>query len=656
MQSLSLALLLLEITGYAYVFYRLCSLPVVVAPAVYVSAVIICLYASDFLGLLWYARLVIHMAGWAAFLSLAWNCVSRRRRVQAGLQYDFQTTANCATFVLFAFLVLYGNKDLLFWKWDEFTHWGSVIKVIAEADTFRLKPNPLMFPDYPTATALFAYHVMGLTGFSEGMAIVSIDLILLAFLMPIISNAFAANRLFGTMTACLTYILMIVFSHGWDSVNIDHVVSVTLAGAIATYLSVGRRPAALFAVPLILAALALMKQAGVYLAVIAAVICSIDMMIRQFMSPAEGDAAVQGRRLRPLHIIWMISLFAAPLLMDASWKAYLRVNGIAPLWAKIGTAAPGIVNCCQTDREIRIANSYFAKYFGVANGEQVKGPILEIAKDKARKIQPSAEMPTIASSTVAVFGFLAISWLVLSWLLDKPVDRWRSTAMIVILSGGMVAYSASILSTYAYLFHIHDATTLVSFDRYHASYILAVFLIAFFWIGTIIAQRGMVFRWVAAALFAVWAYKFTYPAHASLAKYRPERAHNLVALRAHLESSIVEPALRQIPPDKRIYIGWLDGLGMEFTMLRYELLPRMTNSGCTSLVKAPPIPGIATCVYSEAEVSNILMSYDYFILGNGHARLKSDYPSLWDPSMTDKDILFRIDKSGPMVRLIPLAP
>jgi hypothetical protein len=655
MRSLALVLLLLEIAGYVYLFRKLFSLPVVVAPAVYVCATIICLYISDFLGLLWYARLTIHVVGWAAFAYLAYSWIIRpSKSIRSALRAERKVAAICAIFVVFAFVALYANGNLLFWKWDEFSHWGAVIRAISEADTFHLKPNPLMFPDYPVATALFAYHVLGLTGYSEGIALVSIDIVLLAFLMPIVANSFSANFLFGLVITSLIYIFVIVFSHGWDSVNIDHVISVTFAGAVAVYLTIGVAPASLVALPLILATLALMKQSGVYVALIVAAICAADMIIRQLLTRPGVENGAKGRRFRFVHLVWIIAIFAAPLLMDASWKAYMRANNIDPLWGKIGSSAPALLKCCETDREVTVTNAYFEKYFAVPKGEQVKGTVIDIAKDKIRKIEFKAGLPTTASSIFAMFGFLVLSWLGISLLLNKGSDRWRAIAMIAIISGGMIAYSASLLSTYVYIFHIYDATNVASFDRYLNTYILAAFLIAFFWIGMTIAGRSPAVRWAAALLFAVWGFHFTYPAQASLRQYRPERAQGQIALRLNLRG-ITEPAIRQIPPDKKVYVGWLDTSGTEFMVIRYELMPRVTNTDCFSVVAGPPMPVMETCVLSETAFSKSLAPYDYFILGQGHARMKQDYPSIWDQGISDNVTLFRIDKSGTLVKMIPMS-
>lgn len=73
MQLLAVAFLLIEIAGYAYIFHRIFRLPLVVAPSVYVSLVVVLLYASDFVGLLWYARFLIHVVGVVAFSLLLAN-------------------------------------------------------------------------------------------------------------------------------------------------------------------------------------------------------------------------------------------------------------------------------------------------------------------------------------------------------------------------------------------------------------------------------------------------------------------------------------------------------------------------------------------------------------------------------------------------------
>jgi hypothetical protein len=138
-------------------------------------------------------------------------------------------------------------------------------------------------------------------------------------------------------------------------------------------------------------------------------------------------------------------------------------------------------------------------------------------------------------------------------------------------------------------------------------------------------------------------------------RYRSETANNVVGMRLALKA-ITDPAIREIPPDKKVYIGWLDTEGYEFFAMKYELLPRVSNKVCFSFVASQPAPHFQTCVISEAELSAMFRNYDYAILGNGLARMKQDFPSIWHNEIPDNAKLFRIHSDKTSVRAVPLEP
>jgi hypothetical protein len=655
MQSLAVALLLIEIAGYAYIFHRIIKLPLAVAPGVYVSLVVVLLYASDFLGLLWYARFLVHVVGVVAFFLLLADRSTILSAPHLTSRIKFNVLTMSGLFAALFFLALYANQSLMFWRTDEFSHWGSVIKLVCEANTFHLNPNPLQFKDYPPATALFAYHILGLTGYSEGMAIVSYDIILLAFLLPVLAAAYAANIVLGFVTTALVYVLVTIFGHGWDSVNVDHIVSAAFAGTIIAYLSMGLRLRTLMALPLLLAALSLMKQSGAYLALVAAAVCAVDLAIRQFAAKSRAASEPALRRFDLRYLLWVVLILATPLLANASWKSYLKASHISAGWGSVELSSilPGALKCCETEREIDVTNAYFSKYLGLPKGEPWKGSIIDIARKNWERTTYEPSLPTTKSSTFQVFGFLLAFWAVANLFLGRGVDRWRTFATIAVFAGGMAAFSLSILLSYIYLFNSFEAAQVASFERYHDTYVLAAFLLVLFWIATAIKGRSVVVRFSTTILLALWGYQFMQPARENFIAYRGGQALGPVAIRKSLRP-IFEPALQATPPHAKVYVGWLNTTGIQVNMINYELLPRSYNFECFSFVARQPAPQVETCVLSEKELSDRLKEYDYLIVGQGLDRMRQDYPAIFDTQLDESQTLYKIAKDKPLVKAVPV--
>lgn len=621
-------LLLACFVGYIFLQHRFLRVPSAVAPALSVGLLISILFCADFVGMLEPATYVFYFVGWAGagmFLYLA--VVGRIGTLQPD-------TVRMAAFGILAFLWLYRvNHDGAFHEWDEFSHWGSVIKAIYGANTFHFNPNPLYFQDYPPGAALFSYFVLKLLGYSEGGAYFSYGLILLAFALPVIG--LVAQRGLVLVLGYSALILVLVsrngLGQGWSTTGIDHVLSIIFGGAIAAYFILRRAEAPLWPLPFMLIVLVLTKHAGQSLTMLVAALIATDLLVSEMVHEHRPWLRrPSGETLRRI-ILMATGLLAPPLLIGWYWRHYVTEMGLAQGFGRhtLSKLLARSADCCASARDLKIVTGFVDKMLGVTvqDGLASAGSMVSVA---GRHLLARGADITIAGtfSPVIVLALLTAVGVVAMRLADGIRDKARIGVATGVLSAGAIAFSVSLLLFYLYAFSEVEAVGLASFDRFQKTYYLGWALAAMAMIALALdakpVQRAP--GTLAAVFLVVLGLLPMALDDQKLRRLRlapPPLGEERAAIRKW-----VLPQLTGIPDSASVYVIWQGTSGIEFWMIRHEALPRVANNDCFSL-GPPQFKGdIWSCPRTEKEVAGMLAGYRYLIVGHGLASLKAMYPSL----------------------------
>ncbi len=638
--ALKLFLLIASLSGYVFVLRRWLGVPAAVGLAATIGALITFLYAADFVGWLKLAANMAYLAGWFGFVGCAWLFIKGRDPDLRG-----RASALPLLILVVALLCLYRlSAGGAFVSWDEFSHWGTIIKALYSADTFHFNPNPLYFQDYPPGTALFAYFVLQILGYSEGHALFSYSLLLIAFCLPLLYLAWMAGPRWGVGTVILVAILVsrLGLGHGWMTTLIDHVLSVMFGGTIAAYLLLRKKNARLWPLSIMLTALCLTKHAGQFLAILAVAVCGVDVLISRIGVSKGGitlDHAVKGMSSATT---LMIGLLIVPLVMSWTWRNHVVENRLVQSFSQV--SLPGLLvkslECCSSERDIDIATGFVDKWLGLPLlREGSAGSLSEITITHFLR-----RLPDVAAirgySPASLFSLFLLAGSVGALMSRNREDRRRLLFASLMLSVGAILFSATQLLFYLYSLSDYEARALASFNRFQNIYYLGWGLAV---IGLIIATRQprgapqlRNRHWLAIAVLGVTPY---------LASDRMlERLRFLAPVMGQDRSAIRDwllPKIDFIPVPARVYIVWQGTSGIEFWMIRHETLPRKTNNDCFSLGAPHFDADIWTCPKSEAQLSAEWSEYNFVIVGRGMAGLKAHYPGLLAgiPDGIDRGIL-----------------
>ncbi len=655
----------IEALVYACALQRWLRTPLGAGFMVYACATISTLYVADFFGGLWLASFVIHGGVVLCGALLLWS--QRHLLLGARLfRIERRTLA-----VSLALLFLFIQSALLtapaqFHSWDEFSHWGTVIRTIFTADTFHLNPNPLYFQDYPPGLALFAYHVLKLVGFSEGNVYFSYVLLmgcLSASLLQLAARVSFARFVFSVV---ILWLCAEFIAEGWISVLIDHILALFFMGCVSSYLLMRERGGHLFFLPVFVFAFALTKQAASSLALLAAGIILVDILVSR--SVQERVGAKFWLRLGALSV----SLVGAIWLAGHSWSAYVDAAGLQRGW---GSYSPfglleKVLGCCTTSREIDVARAFFGTFF---RGDKTYG-----GQGQAGSLVYQAWLGFSAGSwnlrrildmLGSPFAQLVYLWLAtmgIGLFAQRRLDGWRTIAFAILMAAGACGYSLSLLLAYLYSFSEYEALHLASFHRFFTVYLIA-------WIASLLVYFALAVPDPANMRLRRFAYIGLAIAVIALVGLQVRRSNIILTPGAYhgyvggLEASrkggardlvqtLVRPTVSSIPAASRVYILWPDNTGYEFWLAKYEMLPRLTNLACFAVTSNPQPGFVQECALSEEEFRRTLSNYDVVFVGQKLDRLRREYPGLFADVPANKQAgLFKIEK-GPVLILTPMEP
>ncbi len=448
------------------------SIPSTAPPAV-IGMITGILFLSDFFGALYQTSIGLILVG---LLGALHNLTSIWRN--RDLYIEKLKTSSQTVLWLLIICMIFGlyfiNYNMEFKQWDEFSHWGTVIKAIYQSNTFHFNPNPLYFQDYPPGTALFAYFVLMILGYSEGAAYFSYSLIIIGYCIPIwsLASAKGKNALFVAFTVSL--VLVKLMGHGWSSVLIDHILSVCFAGVLAAYLITQQGNATRWPLALSLITLVLAKQAGFSMALVLVGLIILDSLViglnslkikKNFYHKAEDVI---------MKVLNGMLLFFPALLLSYLWSNHVENNELArgySGYSLIELIQKGL-NCCITDREKIISIRYFDQWLGLP---QHISQSLEVSTNFADYIVSRVPCLGISSWTSA----LMISTLIIAvgtfsvMLAKKGLDRQRQMFALSILTFVGFLFGAVQLLFYLYTFPDYEALQIASFRRFNNTFSLA---------------------------------------------------------------------------------------------------------------------------------------------------------------------------------------
>uniref|UniRef100_S0DGI6 Glycosyltransferase RgtA/B/C/D-like domain-containing protein n=1 Tax=termite gut metagenome TaxID=433724 RepID=S0DGI6_9ZZZZ len=411
-------------------------------------------YVFALFGLVWLVPWLLVAAVLAACAHLVWTLMIRR---------SVKITA-LFSFGLVAFLALAG---VLWWLcrgrmltfWDDFSHWGLAVKnMFYLDDLYAVAGSSATYKDYPPAGPLLQYIILkaGRFGYREDVALFVHALLPLSLMVwPL--HKFGWKR---TATAAVCILAVFLFVPGVNSGAYTRLLVDALMGVLLGYILLAQflsdSPAA--ALPYTILGcfvLAITKQAGVGLALMAAIVLLLDGLRKARRAEVKALWPEKNTRGRVALLAPTLAPFAAVLAGWGSWAVYKAVHRVGEQWATSAITPAGIFE------------------FFTGGAPEYRYEILHNFADAAFS----------APANGWLLRFPSAGWFVLyallgaaGWFLHKKGQRGRWLLFSVSAAAIHLVFMAGLLLNYLFVFSPGEGMMLASYYRYEATAVTAALL------------------------------------------------------------------------------------------------------------------------------------------------------------------------------------
>lgn len=371
----------------------------------------------------------------------------RYRRLGAQRFFSLFVTPGALGFLIFMVFSLVITNQRVLWGFDEFTHWGLAVKNMYRLDAFGNAPgSTVIFQTYPPAASLIEYFfsrfssVLSESSLYRGLHFLLFSL-LACFFSKISWKDMGRFALCGLLIGMLP--LFTLSYYGYAMIYADCLLGVLFAFLLYHLLQDRQDAASLAAILLSASVLALTKDAGLGLVLLAAFIAFAK---RISLGRTDGRCGL-------IHCLFAIS---AGVTAFVSWKVDCVLSGATDgVWEKVstfsmdalwrilaGTAAPEVNS---------VIHGFFDMFFQPMFGFRL--PV----------------------STALILLFCVFFGLMDLKTAPASEKRSRRTVFFSVLVG-FILYAFSVLAVHVFVFSSKEALMFTSFHRYINVYLLGVLL------------------------------------------------------------------------------------------------------------------------------------------------------------------------------------
>ena len=179
----------------------------------------------------------------------------------------------------------YFYKDRMLIEWDEFTHWGDVVKMMFNENILSTNINSMsVAKSYPPILSLFQYFVQLINGtYNEGFLFIAYQIFAFSLFMPFIKNI--TWRELDKLLIVLVIMLLsplVIFVNFYQSIYVDAILGMMFAFSIANiYIVKNYDKFNLLKISISLFILTLLKDVGVLFSLICWGLIVYDLFINE---------------------------------------------------------------------------------------------------------------------------------------------------------------------------------------------------------------------------------------------------------------------------------------------------------------------------------------------------------------------------------------
>ena len=520
-------------------------------------------------------------------------------------------TPAALAFLLFYLFLLYAHYERLLHEYDEFTHWGDVVKAMCHIDAFSTSPlSHSIFQNYVPGMAIFQYLFEKLAMIFPGGIFVdwrlyfAYHLLTVIFLLPFLT----VRKWRWFLPAFLLILFTSVTPAFFDSESLTSIYVDGFLGLLA-----GTGFAALFLqkpskektahILVICALLVLVKDVGMLFAVTLAAAFLLSEL------PKNRKAT------KDLLILTALTV-AAVALPKILWEISIRVNHATSMKFRQGIDLGAL--------------------FRIITGQETTGYAAEIGSVTVSRLLTGVvgfHGPIEVKLSYPVLAAILMALLIAGWLLWNRRDpegksRHRAAAIGAIATFVLYCLGMPLL----YMFLLSSDKTLISFDRYMSIVLTCLIVLIFLLAAAWLQERP---KWIIAGVGACVLIGAMTLNPAILGKYlNRESVSDQYYVQGRFDTFVWEMNEITGGEEKHVWIITQESVGTEFWPLRYGIRPANgeINVGFSISDHTKSLyPGdMWTIIIPAEEWREKLKDYDYVMIWQADDTFREDYAALFE--------------------------
>lgn len=376
---------------------------------------------------------------------------------------SFELTAGAVSFIVICAFFILIDLGRGFTRWDELSHWGMMLKEMIRLDSFYTVGESYLIPhkDYPPFIQMFELIWCKFSGgYSEAAALVALHVLIVSILVSPLLETFEIKTLKDkfisavVVTGLFVTIIQAVFELDMFLTIYQDIVLFAL-WARAMYLVYSRYTFETFGLVefiLLVCSLPMIKQVGIAFCLM---VCFYQLVI-VLLSGGKGERK---------RWIMIIAAFILPLVLQKSWSAYVKKQGVVGQFDLSQISISGIRTIFMDQNSLKFQG--LKSYIHAIFQKDIFSNIIHF---------------TVFSSILVIAFLLIVLTLIQKKNrnqdeLDLASVQRDNIILGIILTLGTAGYICVMMILYLFCFSDSELANLASFDRYFLSYIVGELLL-----------------------------------------------------------------------------------------------------------------------------------------------------------------------------------
>lgn len=365
----------------------------------------------------------------------------------------FKNTFTPAFFIwVFMLLFLFAfHKNRVLTNWDEFSHWGDVVKSMYTINDFSTSANSLSaFKEYPPGLSLFQYFFQVLNGeFKESLLFVAYQIIPISLFLSFVKKSWK-NPVNIIVSIVIIMLVPIFFNPEYlKSVYVDSVLAIT-AGYSFAIIYIDKKDLYFWVkLGMALSVIVLLKDVGklfVFEALLMVAICCIFNIKKEKLKIDKRLLKYYFKQFLPV-----IILIGIVLVVMVSWNIQVAMDGVVPNFSGKVDVVEFIKNIFKggNPQNVTILNN-FTHALGTKH------------------------IITFSGMELTYFSILGLFVILFFLYYTNSNNKKFFACHYTVIFVFNIIYTIGICVMYIFKFSTYEGLSLASFERYIAIYMIAM--------------------------------------------------------------------------------------------------------------------------------------------------------------------------------------